>query len=107
MMARASIFLLFGTLVLPVYGNGGGYILGGVDRTGNLAGFVPEETDKIRIVDEVLTVTFGPREAEVDVRYLMRNESSKRTTVRFGFPVEETFDQNLVSIEGAAQFPRA
>ena len=47
----------------------------------------------IRILDEKLTVSLGPNDADVEVRYLMRNETRQKVKVRFGFPVEESFDR--------------
>lgn len=76
----------------PVLGNAGGYFRGGVERAGDVLGFEPSATGNIRILDEKLTVVLGSLEADVEVRYLMRNETVKATTVRFGFPVEELFD---------------
>jgi len=74
----------------PALGNGGGYYRGGVENTGAVAGFEPSGTEHIRILDEQLDVRLGPEEAEVEVRYLMRNESDKPMSIRFGFPVEES-----------------
>jgi hypothetical protein len=71
--------------------NGGGYSRGGLDQAGDVTGFEPQATESIRILDETLTVLLGPKFADVEVRYLMRNETTKRVTVRFGFPVEESF----------------
>ncbi len=79
----------------PLFANGGGYFRGGVERAGDVIGFEPEETAKIRIVDEKLTVDLGAAAAEVEVRYLMRNETDKKVNVRFGFPVEESFDRDM------------
>lgn len=73
--------------------NGGGYIRGGVEQAGDVAGFEPKATENIRILDEKLSVSLGPKEADVEVRYLMRNETAKKVKVRFGFPVEESFDR--------------
>jgi hypothetical protein len=75
--------------------NGGGYSRGGVARAGAVVGFEPKHTASIRILDEHLTVRFGSEEAVVEVRYRMRNETPKRVTARFGFPVEESADQDL------------
>lgn len=74
--------------------NGGGYSRGGVESTGAIAGFEPAATDKVRILDEQLDIALGPEEATVEVRYLMRNESGTKAKVRFGFPVEESFDRD-------------
>ena len=83
-----------GLAVGPLFGNAGGYFRGGVETTGDVHGFEPSATQTIRIVDEKLTVVLGSQEADVEVRYLMRNETTKRSTVRFGFPVEESFDNH-------------
>lgn len=80
----------------PILANGGGYFRGGMERAGDVAGFEPSETEKIRILDEKLTVELGPKSADVEVRYLMRNETDKKVKVRFGFPVEESFDRELM-----------
>ncbi len=72
--------------------NGGGYFRGGVEKVGGLAGFEPKETDRIRMLDEKLAIKLGPNEADVEIRYLMRNITDKKVKVRFGFPVEESFD---------------
>lgn len=79
----------------PILANGGGYFRGGLERAGDVAGFEPSETEKIRILDEKLTVELGPKSADVEVRYLMRNETDKKVKVRFGFPVEESFDRDI------------
>jgi len=81
-------------LAQPAHANGGGYFRGGVERAGDVAGFEPKETEKIRIMDEKLTAALGQKSADVEVRYLMRNETDKKVKVRFGFPVEESFDKN-------------
>jgi len=88
-------------MLLPVaaLANGGGYFRGGVEQTGDLAGFEPEETGKVRILDEQLTIVLGKEEAAVEVRYLMHNETNGRVKVRFGFPVEESFDSILGQLE--------
>lgn len=78
--------------VTTVLGNGGGYDRGGLESAGDVAGFEPKHTEKIRILDEKLTVLLGPKSADVEVRYLMRNETAAKVKVRFGFPVEESFD---------------
>lgn len=80
--------------VTAVLGNGGGYDRGGLESAGDVAGFEPKHTEKIRILDEKLTVQLGPRSADVEVRYLMRNETAAKVKVRFGFPVEESFDRD-------------
>lgn len=84
--------------------NGGGYVRGGVERVGDIAGFEPLATENIRILDEKLTVMLGQSEADVEIRYLMRNETQKKVMVRFGFPVEESFDEDFM---GKASSPQA
>lgn len=79
-----------------LHANGGGYIRGGIETTGDVGGFEPSSTENIRILDEKLTVKLGPKQADVEVRYVMRNETAKKVKVKFGFPVEESFDQNLM-----------
>ncbi len=81
-------------LALPAHANGGGYFRGGVERAGDIAGFEPKATENIRILDEKLTIKFGQEEAGVEVRYLMKNVTAKKVKVRFGFPVEESFDRS-------------
>lgn len=95
MTINAWISLGLTVLAQPVLANGGGYFRGGVERAGDVAGFEPSETEKIRILDEKLTVALGPKSADVEVRYLMRNETEKKVKVRFGFPVEESFDKDM------------
>lgn len=90
----------FAVVIQPAFANGGGYFRGGVKRTGDVAGFEPKETEKIRILDEKLTVALGPKSADVEVRYLMRIETDKKVKVRFGFPVEESFDEDLMTEVG-------
>lgn len=80
----------------PVHANGGGYFRGGLEHTGDVAGFEPKATENIRILDEKLTIRLGPKQADVEVRYLMRNITGKKVKVRFGFPVEESTDRNLM-----------
>lgn len=70
--------------------NGGGYLTGGVESSGDVLGFEPEATGKIRILEENLVAKLGPNSARVSVRYRMMNETDGKVTVRFGFPVEET-----------------
>ncbi len=83
-----------------LHANGGGYFRGGVEHAGDVAGFEPKATENIRILDEKLTVSLGPKEADVEVRYLMRNETDKKVKVRFGFPVEESFNRDLMETVG-------
>ena len=72
------------------FGNGGGYFRGGVESTGAVAGFEPEQTEKVRIVDELLKIELGPAAARVEVRYIMKNTGQSKARVRLGFPVEES-----------------
>lgn len=74
--------------------NGGGYVIGGVENTGNIAGFEPSSTEKIRILDEKLIIRLRRDHADVEVSYLMRNETARKVKVRFGFPVEESRSYN-------------
>jgi hypothetical protein len=99
MINKAWFAIGFAILTQPVLANGGGYFRGGVERAGDVAGFEPKETEKIRILDEKLTVALGPKSADVEVRYLMRNETDKKVKVRFGFPVEESFDNVMGEIQ--------
>jgi hypothetical protein len=94
MRTRVLLALGIAGFAQPLFANGGGYIRGGVEQAGDVQLFEPEETEKIRIVDEVLTVDLGTAAAEVEVCYLMRNETHGKVKVRFGFPVEESFDRN-------------
>ena len=84
-------------LALPhgLRANGGGYFRGGIEQLGDITGFVPSATENIALLDEKLTVSLGPRTADVEVRYVMQNVTAKRVTVRFGFPVEESFSDSL------------
>ncbi len=88
-----ALLSLLGSPLL--FANGGGYFRGGVERSGSVTGFEPEQTENIRMLDEKLTVAFGREEASVEIRYLMRNESDKKVKVRFGFPVEESLGDDL------------
>jgi len=88
-----------------LHANGGGYFRGGVENTGDIAGFEPVATENIRILDEKLTIKLGTKEADVEVRYLMRNVTDKKVKVRFGFPVEESFDMNFMAGPGEEKSP--
>lgn len=95
-MREIILFLIcmaFATQLLSA--NGGGYFRGGVEHAGDITHFEPSGTENIRILDEKLSVLLGPKEANVEVRYLMRNETNKKVKVRFGFPVEESFDHEI------------
>lgn len=89
----------------PLLANGGGYFRGGVENAGDIAGFEPVATGNIRILDEKLSIKLGKKEADVEVRYLMRNITDKKVKIRFGFPVEETFDMELMVSEDEQKFP--
>jgi len=78
-----------------LWANAGGYFRGGVESSGTLGGFEPSQLQAVQILDENLTVDFDENGAEVDVRYVMRNETDRRVKVRFGFPIEESFDNDL------------
>lgn len=90
------IFTLSLAAASPLFANGGGYFRGGVQRTGHIEVFEPEEVDKVRMMDEQLSVDFGDKEAGVEIRYLMKNETAGKAKIRFGFPVEELFDNDLM-----------
>jgi hypothetical protein len=106
MKINAWLCICSAILAQPLHANGGGYFRGGVERAGDVAGFEPKETEKIRIMDEKLTVVLGQKSADVEVRYLMRNETDKMVKVRFGFPVEESFDRDI-GISGIAGIMRS
>jgi hypothetical protein len=100
-MMKRMLMLAFAALSLPVHANGGGYLRGGVTRAGDIAGFEPKSTEHIRLLDEKLTVDLGSAEAAVDIQYRMRNETGKKVKVRFGFPVEESFDVANIGVPEA------
>jgi hypothetical protein len=89
---KRLLILAFAALSLPAHANCGGYLRGGVTRAGDIAGFEPKSTEHIRILDEKRTVDLGSAEAAVDVQYRTRNQTDRKVKVRFGFPVEESFD---------------
>lgn len=91
--ALSAIFAVLMPGVL--WANAGGYFRGGVESSGTLGAFEPSQLQAVRILDERLTVDLGENGADVDVRYVMRNETDKRVKVRFGFPIEESFDNDL------------
>lgn len=97
--------MMLGLLAGRGHGNVGGYYRGGVESAGNVQGFEPAATEHIRILDEKLTVVLGSREADVEIRYQMHNETAKRITVRFGFPVEESFDDSNYTPEPSVLEP--
>jgi hypothetical protein len=88
-----------------LHANGGGYFRGGMENAGDVAGFEPKATEHIRILDEKLTLKLGSKQADVEVRYLMRNMTDKKVRVRFGFPVEESFDNHYMMGPGEQKFP--
>lgn len=73
-----------------LFANGGGYVTGGTERTGDIAGFEPKATESIRMAEEDLHIKLGPGRAKVEIRYRMENVTKQRVSVRFGFPVEES-----------------
>jgi len=102
--ATASVLVAVSfALLLPcaLQANGGGFFRGGVESSGTLGGFEPSHLQAVRIVDEQLTVDLGEAGADVNVRYIMRNETDERVKVRFGFPIEESFN-SIVGEEAAA-----
>jgi len=90
----------------PLLANGGGFFRGGVESAGDVAGFEPKATENVRILDEVLTVRLGPSDAEVDVRYLMKNITDRKVKVRFGFPVEESADADAIMPKASTPDPK-
>ena len=78
--------------------NGGGYSRGGVSYTGTVAGFEPSGTENVRIMDEQLSIRLGRKQAEVEVRYVLKN-TGRATSVRFGFPVEELAGESMFEPE--------
>jgi hypothetical protein len=99
MRCAISGFCFFVCSVSAAFANGGGYFRGGVEKAGDLTGFEPKATENIRMLDEKLTIKLGPKEADVEIRYLMRNITDKKVNVRFGFPVEESFDTAEWSVD--------
>jgi hypothetical protein len=89
-----------------VLANGGGYAHRGVSETGTIAGFEPQDTDKVRILDERLDVALARGAAKVQVRYVLKNTSKQPANVRFGFPVEELAEVP-VGVETPEQNPKA
>jgi hypothetical protein len=101
---KSKMMLVAGLLLAAdaAWANGGGYISGGVRATGGVVGFEPVATGHVRILDETLLIRAGRSSAKVEVRYLMRNMTDKKVTVRFGFPIEETTDDNPYRAVGEA-----
>ncbi|QJE96305.1 NADase-type glycan-binding domain-containing protein [Luteolibacter luteus] len=82
--------------------NGGGYFRGGIQRSGDIELFEPEEVEKIRMLDEQLAIDLGDKEAGVEIRYILKNETESKVKIRFGFPVEELFDNDIMNEGGDA-----
>ncbi|MEM7384174.1 MAG: DUF4424 family protein [Verrucomicrobiota bacterium] len=70
-------------------GNGGGFRYG-IAFTGGVAPFEPSGTERVQILDEKLDITLYEQDAEVRVRYVMKNITRKKVEVTFGFPIEVT-----------------
>ncbi len=87
---------------IPLLANGGGYLRGGITHAGDLTAFEPQATGNIRMVDEKLTIGLGKEEAKVEIHYLLRNQTKEKVKVRFGFPVEEVFDNDMIDEERTA-----
>jgi hypothetical protein len=86
-----SIAALFGALCLvgTAGANGGGFRYG-VEFTGGVAPFEPSGTERVQIIDEKLDITLYEGDAEVHVRYVMKNITGRKAKVTFGFPLEAT-----------------
>lgn len=92
MNPHMKTFLLASVVVFLIgdlFANGGGYITGGAERSGDITGFEPQATESIRMAEEDLHIKLGPKRAKVEIRYRMENLTKQRVSVRFGFPVEE------------------
>lgn len=85
---------------VPLFANGGGYFRGGIKEAGDLTAFEPQATGNVRMVDEKLTISLGKDAAKVEIRYLLKNQTAGKVTVRFGFPVEELFDIDGMDLGG-------
>lgn len=96
MKALPSFLMILVTTAAPLHANGGGYFRGGLKQAGDLLGFEPHATEKIRMVDEQLLINLRQKEAGVEIQYLMRNETDQKVKIRFGFPVEELSDRDLM-----------
>ncbi len=83
-----------------LHANGGGYLRGGLAKSGNVELFEPSGTDQVAILDEELIITPRPQSAAVKIRYQMKNVTDKSVKVEFGFPVEELKQRNLYQAEG-------
>lgn len=96
-LSRVVAALAAAVMAAPAaWANGGGYVSGGVRSTGGVKGFEPEQTEKVRIRDENLTIRLRSKEALVEVRYILKNTSPNSAHVKFGFPVEEVASQNYL-----------
>ncbi len=86
-------FLILAVFLCPrAFANGGGYVTGGTQRAGDIAGFEPKATENIHMAAEDLHIKFDPKLAKVELRYRMENVTKRRVSARFGFPVEESPD---------------
>ncbi|RYD36897.1 MAG: hypothetical protein EOP87_04610 [Verrucomicrobiaceae bacterium] len=97
-----SVLFLLLASTAPLLANGGGYLRGGITHAGDLTAFEPQATGSIRMTDEKLTIAFGKKEAQVEIHYLLRNQTRDKVKVRFGFPVEEVFDNDMINEERTA-----
>lgn len=104
-LAAFSMAWLLGTAT-DLSANGGGFFRGGVESAGDVAGFEPKATENVRILDEELTVHLGSSDAEVEVRYLMKNVTDRKVKVRFGFPVEESTDADAIMPKKSTPDPK-
>lgn len=97
----SSLSILTSLLAAPLlFANGGGYFRSGIGYTGTVSVFEPSGTQSVRIMDELLTVDVGQKAAHVEVRYVLKNQTDKRTKVRFGFPVEQlTNDRESIEFD--------
>lgn len=103
--ALAWMALAWMALTACVWANGGGYRYG-INFTGGVAPFEPSGTEHIQILDEKLSIELGSSEAQVEVRYRMKNLAHENVKVRFGFPVEVTQDP-FGGIEDASKVSEA
>lgn len=95
-MKKSLSHVLLSLLALSsvLYGNGGGYHHG-VKLTGTVAPFTAEGTENVQIMDEKLDVVLAGKSAKVSVLYKMRNVTTKKVKVKFGFPVEDVVNSWL------------
>jgi hypothetical protein len=80
MKTSGSVLILL-LLASQAHANVGGYYRRA------LGGFDPSATNRIRIIHEHLTIHLRPTAADVEVRYVMRNQTDVPMTARFGFPM--------------------